>query len=497
MFSHTPVEIPGPKLAKGEVARDPDWSTPTFSPFTPQTFADRLQLPPFVLPWNKIMSASILAEQEDHLLIAIALVAAPALSMSIGSVCVRFGIPSDLVQARFQNVSAGLLIGALLAEIYPMLHQRLFVAGVDRTKVEIWNCTSAFLGFFLALGVMYGLRALEQFHSPNEEVLKEAAKKEIDLEGVRSPASASSPRHVVLQRMATAQLGKLSTGSFTLDVAMNALSKIQKGGDDINVEQLDEQLHFIDFALDSMHRACHGVEILTGVATKDARARLSELLQDVEALQSISPQKVSALDLQIQRTSASLKRLHAQTHPGAFRRWGPRRMTSSSNQTLALDLPDQTGRKSSLPWGLIFAVAIDATVDGMLIGLSTSSSVGAGMLMAIATVIEMGFLGYSFGCTLVSQAQEAKLCRSALVALLALPPLCLASFGALAYVIGEALESCCVFTGLVSFSLVAVLFLVIQELLLEAAEKDEDHNCNVSIFIYFGLFISFALEVVL
>jgi len=444
-----------------------------------------------VLPWNEIMSASILAEQEDHLLIAIALVAAPALSMSIGSVCVRFGIPSDLVQARFQNVSAGLLIGALLAEIYPMLHQRLFVAG-GRTKVEVWNCTSAFLGFFLALGVMYGLRALEQFHSPNEEVLKEAARKDPDLEGVASPASASSPRHVALQRMATAQLGKLSTRSSSLDVAMNALSKIQKGSDDINVEQLDEQLHVIDFALDSMHRTCHGVEILTGVATQDARARLSELLQDVEALQSINPQKVGALDLQIQRTSDSLKRLHAQTNPGAFRRWGPRRMTSSSNQTL--DLPDH---RSSLPWGLIFAVAIDATVDGMLIGLSTSSSVGAGMLMAIATVIEMGFLGYSFGCTLVSQAQEAKLCRSALVALLVLPPLCLLCFGAGAYMVGKALESCFVFTGLVSFSLVAVLFLVIQELLLEAAEKDEDHNWNVSIFIYFGLFISFALEVVL
>ncbi|CAE7245797.1 unnamed protein product [Symbiodinium natans] len=421
--------------------------------------------------------------------IATLLVAAPALSMTFGSMAVRLGVPSDIVQARFQNLSAGLLIGALLAEIYPMLHDRLI--GEDGAKhVEVSNCLSALVGFLLALGVMYGLHSLEHSQSPVEaveEVLHKASTAE--LEDAEAPAS---PGSVAVQRMATAQIAKLRTGGSNLDVAISALSKIQKDEGDIDVDSLDEHLHLMDFAIDCMRRTCHGVDVLTGTATQEARAKIAELVQDVEALQGMSPRKVGAMDWQLQRASASVRRLHAQTTPGSFRRWALRRTASQASQ-----LCEEHGSLPGLPWGLVFAVAIDAAVDGMLIGLSTSTSVGAGMLMAIATVIEMGFLGYSFACTLMSGVKQAKRSPGVLVPLLALPPLCLAGFGVGAYAIGAALQQCFVFTGLVSFSLVAVLFLVIQELLLEAAEKNQDENWNVSIFIYVGLFISFGLEVVL
>ncbi|CAE6966634.1 unnamed protein product [Symbiodinium natans] len=437
------------------------------------------------------MSFSIMELQDDVLggsrayAIASLLAAAPALSMTLGSAAVGLGVPSDVVQARFQNLSAGLLIGALLAEIYPMLHHRLIGDENDK-HLAVSNCVSAFVGFVLALVVMYSLHSLEQSRSAAEAPQTEAK----ELEDAEAPAS---PRAVVLQRMATAQIAKLRSGSSNLDVAISTLSKMQKGEGDIDIEMLDEQLHSIDFALDSMRRTCHGVDLLTGMATQEARAKIADLVQDVEALQAMSPRKVSVMDSQLQRASASLKRLHAQTNPGAFRRWGLHRTATPGSQVNQLSDQD----RCRLPWGLIFAVAIDAAVDGMLIGLSTSTSVGAGMLMAIATVIEMGFLGYSFSCSLVCEVTKFKWRGGVLAGLLALPPLCLLAFGVGAFAIGEALQSCFVFTGLVSFALVAVLFLVIQELLLEAAEKNEDENWNVSIFIYVGLFISFGLEVFL
>lgn len=221
------------------------------------------------------------------------------------------------------------------------------------------------------------------------------------------------------------------------------------------------------------------------MGSKEARLRIAELLSDVEALQAVSPRKVIQMEEQLSRASTSLRRLHAQTHATAFRRWGLHRMASASCQELS--------EKARLPWGLVIAVAIDAAVDGMLIGLSTSTSVGAGMLMAIATFIEMGFLGYSFGCAV----SESKPRGGVKVSALALPPLCLLTCGVGAFALGAALQGSFVFTGLISFSLVAVLFLVIQELILEAAEKDQEQRWNVSIFIYMGLFISFGLEVVL
>ena len=72
-----------------------------------------------------------------------------------------------------------------------------------------------------------------------------------------------------------------------------------------------------------------------------------------------------------------------------------------------------------MPVGLILAVVLDAGIDGMLIGLASSVAVSSGVFMSIATIFEMGFLGYSFACSVVPA------CRSKVtaVAVLATPPL--------------------------------------------------------------------------
>ncbi|CAK0846861.1 unnamed protein product [Prorocentrum cordatum] len=87
--------------------------------------------------------------------------------------------------------------------------------------------------------------------------------------------------------------------------------------------------------------------------------------------------------------------------------------------------------------------------------------------MATATALEMGFLGYSFACSLV----KALRCR-AFVPVLAVPPLAMVAASVAASAAAARLEHSPAFCGLIAFSLVALLFLVLQELLIEAHEKD-------------------------
>jgi len=54
-----------------------------------------------------------------------------------------------------------------------------------------------------------------------------------------------------------------------------------------------------------------------------------------------------------------------------------------------------------------------------------------------------------------------------------------------------------VFAGLIAFALVALLFLVVQELIVEAHEKEGGELWYVSVFLYIGLVISFAMDMAL
>merc|ERR1719401_48968 len=66
-----------------------------------------------------------------------------------------------------------------------------------------------------------------------------------------------------------------------------------------------------------------------------------------------------------------------------------------------------TATPGPVPWGLVLAVLVDSIVDGMLIGLAGSVALNSGWLMAVATAIEMGFLGYSFACSAARPAEQA------------------------------------------------------------------------------------------
>merc|ERR1712137_997209 len=142
-----------------------------------------------------------------------------------------------------------------------------------------------------------------------------------------------------------------------------------------------------------------------------------------------------------------------------------------------------------ISWPLVGGVTTDAAVDGLLIGLAFSASPGAGWSMSIATCIEMGFLGLTFSATLQSETHS----RVKIVGISIVPPTVLLLSGVAGHALGILLESTPdLFIGFIAFSIVALLFLVTQELLAEAHKLEGDKFVNVMFFV--GLLGGILLE---
>lgn len=111
--------------------------------------------------------------------------------------------------------------------------------------------------------------------------------------------------------------------------------------------------------------------------------------------------------------------------------------------------------------------------------------------MAGATCIEMGFLGITFVGTVEASASGLKL------GLICATPLTMMVFGGfLSGVIGEFVRSgTAVFEGLIAFCIVALLFLVTQELLTGAHENlDGREIVWVNMMIFVGILIVIVVE---
>jgi zinc transporter ZupT len=121
-----------------------------------------------------------------------------------------------------------------------------------------------------------------------------------------------------------------------------------------------------------------------------------------------------------------------------------------------------------IPWSATVAVAVDTFVDGFLIGLAYVAKSQAGFTMAGATTIEMTFLGLTFTAQLRSLSRQWQKTSAIVLGIPCLMPLG-AYMGALLATEVEAQPA--VFIGFIAFCTVALLFLVTQELLVEAREN--------------------------
>jgi ZIP family zinc transporter len=130
---------------------------------------------------------------------------------------------------------------------------------------------------------------------------------------------------------------------------------------------------------------------------------------------------------------------------------------------------------------LLGAVAVDLFVDGLLVGAAFSAGPREGLIVTIALTLEVGFLGLA---VTLSLARAGKPPRAILVTSLVLALLVLAGSLAGACVLA-AIESRAVHGGIVAFGASALLYLVTEELLVEAHEEEDVPWVSATLFLGF------------
>jgi zinc transporter, ZIP family len=142
------------------------------------------------------------------------------------------------------------------------------------------------------------------------------------------------------------------------------------------------------------------------------------------------------------------------------------------------------------PTTLILVIGVDILIDGFLIGIGIGLGQVQGILLTVALGIEIFFLGLSTGVGMIEAGTNRRRILTTLL-LLAIPPILGVFTGGFLYsIITEA-----VMTVVLSFAAAALLYLVTEELLVEAHEVPETPFSTAAFFV--GFLVLYLLEIVL
>eukprot|EP01052_Picozoa_sp_SAG31_P030426 SAG31_NODE_3119_length_4656_cov_3.057055_5_plen_239_part_00 len=226
---------------------------------------------------------------------------------------------------------------------------------------------------------------------------------------------------------------------------------------------------------------------------------LSELRENVTAVRTAvcrtgDAASLSRVNSEVALLAGTLDHIHDRhvERGTSFRRWRPVQPIRLSEERAEDATVTPATEPIQVPWGIVVAVTVDGGVDGFLIGLAFIAKPEAGILMALATCLEMGFLGISYSATLGNALAAHRQLHAALALV---PPLVLVLAAALPGLFGDIQkDSPVAYLALISFSIVALLFLVTQELLAEAAEAAADAAWYVPIWIFVGVYSVIIIE---
>ncbi|GJM17299.1 MAG: membrane protein [Thermodesulfobacteriota bacterium] len=138
--------------------------------------------------------------------------------------------------------------------------------------------------------------------------------------------------------------------------------------------------------------------------------------------------------------------------------------------------------------GLVIASGVDVFIDGLLIGVSFDVGLKAGIIITIALAIELLFLALSVASTLAKEG-KSKLRIIGTTIALSLLVLIGATIGGtlLQGIHSSGLE------GIIAFAVAALLYLVTEELLVEAHKENKDSAFATTMF-FVGFLIVLILE---
>ena len=149
----------------------------------------------------------------------------------------------------------------------------------------------------------------------------------------------------------------------------------------------------------------------------------------------------------------------------------------------AMLLVKQVEERIKGPVGLLTMIGIDILIDGLVLGIGFAAGEKAGLLLTVALTLEVLFLGL----TVANELGEFAVSRSKAVALTA-TLVVLFPIGALLGAPISTLPSP-VLTGFFAFGLIALLYLVTEELLVEAHETPDRPWVTAMFFVGFLLLL--------
>ena len=137
------------------------------------------------------------------------------------------------------------------------------------------------------------------------------------------------------------------------------------------------------------------------------------------------------------------------------------------------------GEKAKGNTGFVAVVATDILIDGLVLGIGFAAGARQGLMLTLALTLEVLFLGVTVAISLGSGGLSRGRVIAATVAIGLLLPL-----GALA---GGPIStlSPAIVTGFFAFGLIALLYLVTEELLVEAHETEETPLITAMFFLGF------------
>lgn len=136
------------------------------------------------------------------------------------------------------------------------------------------------------------------------------------------------------------------------------------------------------------------------------------------------------------------------------------------------------------PRGMLVAVGIDIALDGLLLGIAFAAGAKEGALLTLALSLELLSLGLAIASSLLQRGVS----RARAVGI----PTALASLLAVGALVGDTLlhnASAPLLAGVLSFGCAALLFLVTEELLVEAHEVPETPATTAMFFAGFLLLL--------
>lgn len=141
-------------------------------------------------------------------------------------------------------------------------------------------------------------------------------------------------------------------------------------------------------------------------------------------------------------------------------------------------------RKTSVSATLLIAIAVDILLDGFLIGMARAAGQNAGTLLGLALTVELFSLGLAIAIELREGGYSVRKVLGTVCGITLLLPL-----GAATGTLILSRASDAVVETVLSLGLVALLFLVTEELLTEAHEIPETPVATASFFLGFLVFL--------